>query len=268
MRLQRRLIQAARAGLVLLFFGFLLMPIVVMIPASFTAGSFLQFPPEALSLRWYAFVLTSEAWLASAWVSLKIGTGAMLLSTLAGMLVGFSVYRFGRLPRGLRLLYLSPLLVPHIVVATGLFDLLVPLHLYGSGWVLALGHATMSLPISVVVSVAAFESLERSYWTAANTLGARWHQILGKVILPIIGATVAACLILTFENSWHEVTLAVFIGPGLTPTLPSKLFSLLLQENSPAFAAVSTLLLAVTLLVGLALALMPRRRFAAPEAER
>lgn len=266
-RLTQKLWNLSGTALVVAYFAFLLAPIAIMIPSSFSSGEIVEFPPREISLRWYEFVVTSDAWRSSAWVSLRIAVAATILSTAAGMLVGFAIYRFGKINSFLRLAYLSPILIPHIVVAAGLFDILVPLHLLGSEWVLAVGHATMSLPLSVVVAIGAFETLERTYWTAANTLGARWHQIVGMIILPIISTNIIACMILAFENSWHEVTLALLIGPGLTPTLPSKLFSLLAQENSPAFAAISTLLLMVTLVLGAVLALAPRRKPAGPTSD-
>ncbi len=245
---------------VVLYFAFLLAPVVIMIPASFTANEILEFPPQSYSMRWYEFVLASSEWRRSALVSFRIALGAMVISTACGMFIGFTIYRFGRINNYLRLLYLSPMLIPHIVVAAGLFDLLVPMHLLGSELVLMVGHATMSLPISVVVAIAAFETVDRTFWTAASTLGARGPQIVGMVIMPIIATSIVACLILAFENSWHEVTLAVFIGPGLTPTLPNKLFTLLQQENSPAFASISTMLLLVTVVLGIILAKVSRQK--------
>lgn len=252
--------QISGRTLVVLYFAFLIVPIIIMVPASFSANEIMEYPPQSLSLRWYSFVLDSEQWRGSALVSLRIAIGAMFISTTCGMLIGFTIYRFGRINNYLRIVYLSPMLIPHIVVATGLFDLLVPMHLLGSEWVLMLGHATMSLPISVVVAIAAFETVDRNFWIAASTLGARWHQTVGMVIIPIISTNIVACLILAFENSWHEVTLSVFIGPGLTPTLPNKLFTLLQQENSPAFAAISTMLLLVTIVLGIILVKVPQRQ--------
>jgi ABC-type spermidine/putrescine transport system permease subunit II len=242
------------------YFIFLLAPIAIMIPASFTAHDILSFPPSQFSTRWYTEVLTSREWLSSASMSLEIALVSMALATIAGMLVGFVVFHFGSLNPALRLLLLSPMLVPHIVVATGLFQILVPMRLLGDKWVLAIAQAAMALPVTVILSITAFDAIERSLWTAASTLGARWFEIARKVILPITATSILASLILSFENSWHEVTLAVFVGPAVQPTLPSKMFSFLLQESTPALAAVSTLLLVITLICVAVLGLLSIRR--------
>lgn len=254
------LLRLAGIAFVCAYFLFLLAPLAVMVPASFTAHDILSFPPDRFSMRWYHEVLNSREWLGSASMSLEIATVSMVIATVAGILIGFVVYHYGPLGTKTRLLLLSPMLVPHIVVATGLFQILVPMRLLGDKWVLAIAQAAMALPVTVILSIAAFEAIERSLWTAASTLGARWHQITVKVMLPIAATSIVASLILAFENSWHEVTLAVFVGPAVQPTLPSKMFSFLLQESTPALAAVSTLLLTITLLCAAVLGLLSIRR--------
>jgi ABC-type spermidine/putrescine transport system permease subunit II len=256
MVVSRKIMRLAAFAFVVAYFIFLLAPIAIVVPASFTANDILSFPPGQISTRWYSEVLNSRDWLGSATVSLQIAVVAMLIATFAGLLVGFAVYHYGQLGDGLRLLLLSPMLVPHIVVATGLFQILVPLRLLGDQWVLAIAQAAVALPVTVILSMTAFDAIERSFWTAASTLGARWSQITWKVMLPATVTSIIACLILSFENSWHEVTLAVFIGPAIEPTLPSKMFSFLLQESTPALAAVSTLLLAITLVCAAVLGLL------------
>lgn len=243
-----------------LLFVFLLAPIAVMVPASFTSNDILVFPPEQFSLRWYAEVLESREWLGSAAISLQISIIAMVLATGAGVLIGFVVYLFGPIGTLPRLLLLSPMLVPHVVLATGLFEILVPLGMLGAHWVLAIAQATMALPVTVILSITAFESIDRNIWIAARSLGARWEQIVVKVMLPITATSILACLILAFESAWHEVTLAVFIGPPVTPTLPSRMFSYLLQESTPALAAVCTLLLLITFLGAIMVGLLSQER--------
>lgn len=259
MRIGTRLQSLIAALGIVLFFVFLLAPIAIMFPASFTAQDVLMFPPTSYSSRWYAEVFRSRDWLSSADVSLRTSIVAMLLATVAGSLVGLLAYRFGPIDPKIRLLLLSPMLVPHVVIATGLFEILVPARLLGSFWVLAIAQGAMALPVAVILSINAFEAIDRNFWVAASTLGARWPQIIGKVLFPVAGTSIIACLILTFESAWHEVTLSVFIGPAITPTLPRRMFSYLTQETSPALAAVSALLLLVTLACALLLLALSSR---------
>ena len=127
---------------------------------------------------------------------------------------------------GFRIFLMLPLLVPQVIVATGLFVVLLHTHLLGEAWVLAIADAALALPITTLLFVGALETLDPAIWTVASTLGGRWLDILRKIVLPIVAASIAAAFILAFEVAWDEVTFAVFIGPTTVPTLPSRMFFL------------------------------------------
>jgi putative spermidine/putrescine transport system permease protein len=230
--------------------AFLLLPVAIMVPASFGASEALQFPPRDLSLRWYSRVLTDPQWASSAALSGRLALLAAAVATLAGLLLGIAHIRLGGVKASLRAFFMLPLVVPHIVLATGLFSILLQVRLLGSASVLGFAHACLALPLTMVLFVTAVESIDPLLWTAASTLGARWPAVLRHVILPNLALTIGAAFLLAFIVSWDEVTFAIFVGPSRTPTLPSRMFLYLSELITPALTAVATLLVGVTLVMG------------------
>lgn len=267
--MMRRLGQLVGWGYSLAALGFLTLPVVIMVPASLSAGDVLEFPPRGFSLRWYAAVLANEQWLNSALLSARIGVLAAVAATLAGLCLGIVHLRLGRVRPAARTFLMLPLLAPHVVLATGMFSLLIRLRLLGSSWVLAFTHAAFALPITMVLFIAAVETVDPLVWTAASTLGARSGFILRKVIFPAIAPSIVIAFVLAFVISWDEVTFAVFVGPTVVPTLPARMFSYLRELINPSVTAIATLLLLVTGLGGLVIAGITKaraRRYAASRA--
>lgn len=239
---------------------FLLFPVAIMVPASFSRSEILEFPPSAWSLHWYRQVLGDGRWLESASLSLRIALFAAGVATISGLMVSVVHLRLGRVTPTLRAFFLLPLVAPHIVLATGLFSLLLRMRLLGSPTVLAFGHACLALPLTIVVLLNAVETIEPLLWSAAASLGARWWLIVREVLLPNISIALIVAFLLAFIASWDEVTFAVFIGPISTPTLPSRMFAYLQELLNPSVSAVATMLAALTVTIGLLSVLLPRLR--------
>lgn len=235
----------------ILVLAFLLLPVVVIIPASFGGSELLEFPPADLTTRWYESLVRDSAWTGSAKVSLQISVATAILATFIGLLIGITQLRFGGITLWMRLLVMVPLLVPSVIIATGLFAMLLPLGGLGKVWPLVLVNTAVALPIVTLLILAAFETIDPLLWTAASTLGARPLYILRTVIIPIIGASVVTACVLAFYNAWDETTFAIFVGPSVVPPLPSRLYAFLQQNVTPQVAAVATLLLLFTIAGGL-----------------
>jgi len=230
---------------------FVLSPVLIIFPASFGASESLEFPPRAYSLRWYAQVLGDPQWLASAGLSARIALFAALAATAAGLLVGLSHFLVKQVAPGVRSFRMLPMVAPHIVLATGLFSVLLSGRMLGDANVLALVHASLAIPLTMIIFINAVESVDPLLWTAASTLGARWWTILRQILLPILLTSVVVAFVLAFIVSWDEVTFAIFIGPSIVPTLPARMFYYLRELITPALAAVASLLVLVTVVVGL-----------------
>jgi len=158
----------------------------------------------------------------------------------------------------LRAYLMLPMVAPHIVLATGMFSLLLHAHLLGNQWVLGMIHACLAVPLTMIVILNAADTVDPLLWTAASTLGARWWLILKAVVLPSMALSIVIAFVLAFVVSWDEVTFAVFVGPTATPTLPSRMFSYLKELINPSLTAIATLLLAVTFVAGALVWLLKR----------
>ncbi|TBU90350.1 hypothetical protein DNJ95_16385 [Stutzerimonas kirkiae] len=243
---------------------FLLLPLLTILPASLGSAELIEFPPRQPTLAWYGEVLNDRDWLDSALLSLRIALGCAVLSTLLGGLSALYAYRYRHLPRGLDSLFTLPLWMPQVILASGLFSLLLPWDLLGSEVMLVLANTALALPLSALVLGGTFARIDPSLWLAASSLGARPLTILRTLMLPLTALGLFTSVLLAFHSAWDETVFALFIGPLETPTLTSRLYAYLAQSVTPAVAAVASLLVFATLLIALATMLLRRRSATAP----
>ena len=237
------------AGAVLVF---LIAPIGVIVPLSFSAGSFLHFPLPGLSLRWYEDFFSSELWLPALKNSLIVGTGATLVATTLGTLAAFGFWR-ARFPLR-RLLFgilLAPLVVPVVIVAVGVYFAFAKVGLVDGYLGLMLAHAALGAPFVLVTVLSTLSGFDRNLLNAAASLGAPPWLTFRRVALPIIFPGVFAGALFAFATSFDEVVVALLLtGPGQR-TLPRQMFAGINDNISLTITAAGTLLilLACVLLV-------------------
>ncbi len=243
------LMAAAAAGFLLL-----LSPVLVVAVVSFSAGSFLTFPPPGFSLRWY------QALFANPEIMAALGTSAMLASLVAtlALLLGLpAAYAIARLRfpgrRFLADLMAAPLLLPTLVLGLALLLALQPLKLVATWPGLVLAHCTIAVPFAVRIMTTAIATVPPDLEAAARTLGAGPVRTALRVTLPLAAPGVLAAGALAFLVSFDETVISLFlVGPRLT-TLPVELFRYAERRTDPLVAALSMLLivsaLAVVLLV-------------------
>jgi putative spermidine/putrescine transport system permease protein len=245
------------AGAVLFFLVF---PIFVVVPISFSAATFLQFPPHHLSLRWYDAYFGSEDWMAATLRSFEIAALVMVLATTLGTSAAFALARAHfRGKQALYALMLSPLIVPTIITAIAAYFLFARLHLIGHPLGLMLAHTVIAIPLVVIVVSASLSGFDRRLESAALSLGANPWYALRRVTLPIIAPGIISGALLAFLASFDEVVIAVFLaGTGAT-TLPKKLWEGVWLEITPVIAAASSFVICLTLLLFAAMELLRRR---------
>ena len=235
------------AGAVLLF---LIAPIVVIVPLSFSAGSLLHFPLPGLSLRWYEDFFTSELWLPALKNSLIVGIGATLIATTLGTLAAFGFWR-ARFP-GRRLLFavlLSPLVVPVVIVAVGVYFAFARVGLTDGYLGLMLAHAALGAPFVLVTVLSTLSGFDRNLLSAAASLGAPPWLAFRKVALPIIFPGVFSGALFAFATSFDEVVVALLLtGPG-ERTLPRQMFAGINDNISLTITAAGTLLVLLACLL-------------------
>jgi ABC-type spermidine/putrescine transport system permease subunit II len=236
--------------------AFLLVPVAVVIPVSLNESRFLEFPPETLSLVWYQELADDTVWAESLWRTLIAGLVTVAIATPVGTLAALSLVRGSYPGKGLvRLLIISPLLFPLIVLAVGLYMVYSDLSILGSPQTLGVTHAVLALPFVVLVMSAAVQNLDVELESAARTLGANRWQAFWKVTFPSLRGALAVAALLSFVTSFDEVVLAIFLATG-GETLPVTMFTYLQTEISPVIAAVSSLFVIAVMLAFLGAAVV------------
>jgi putative spermidine/putrescine transport system permease protein len=235
------------AGLVLLF---LLAPILLIVPISFTGSNFIDWPPRNWSLRWYQLVLTSEQWTGPALRSFVVAIASAVLSVAIGLPAAMALSSARLRARAAILaLILAPMIVPHILIAVALFFAFAKVGLVGTTAGLVLGHTVLCLPYVVVTLMAVFATYDQRLDQAADTLGASTWQRLWRVTIPLIRPGILAGLLIAFVTSFEELTVSMFLSGGLSATLPKQLWTEMLMAVSPALAAITCLMLAVVVVL-------------------
>jgi len=245
---------------------FLVLPVFLVIPMSFSDSRYLEFPPEAWSLRWYEHYFTSSEWMRATGVSLRAAVLTTLLATPLGVAAAYGLYVSElRGLRWLQILLLTPLMVPIIIIAIGVFFVYAKLGLVGTMTGLVLAHTLMATPFVVVTTLAGFESFDMDQEKVARSLGANRLEAFVKVTLPQIRPSVVAGALFAFITSLDEVIIALFITGGPQSTITKRMFTALRDEIDPTIAALSSLLIVVSLAIVLSAGLLighARRRAA------
>lgn len=224
----------------------LLLPVLAVIPMSFTRASFLSFPPVGFSFRWFAVYFNSPLWIGATLRSFGIGFVVATISTFLAALAAYSITRASsRLSGGIFLLFLLPMIVPAIVIAMALFYFCAQISLVATNTGIVLGHVVIALPMVFVILLTTFRGHDWRLDNAAATLGANRWQVLLKVTLPSIKGGLAAAFIIGFLTSFEELTVALFIGGGMKTTMPKQMWDDILLQISPTLAAASTVVLLV-----------------------
>jgi putative spermidine/putrescine transport system permease protein len=251
----RRLLERGLPKLVAwLLLAFLFVPVLVVIPVALTDRDYLSLPNNGISFDHFAALVNWRAgWMPSILTSLGIAMASAVIATAvsAAFAIGAWVY-VGRWPSILRVILLSPLIVPPIIYAVGMVRLWSKLGLLDTWLGVTIVHVILAMPLAVLAIGASLSNLDPRLVQAARSLGARPATIFGRVILPnIIPGTVAGA-ILAFIVSWDEITVTLFITSRGIVTLPRKIWTSIADAVDPALAAIATVMLAVTI-VGLIL---------------
>ena len=222
---------------------FLMAPILVVIPLSFNAGSYFSYPMRGFSLEWYQSVFTSPLWHRAIANSLIIGFCSTVLATALGTLAALGLSRPSFPFRGLIVpLLLSPMIVPIVVVAVGLYAVFAPLGLAGTYTGVVLAHTALGSPFVIITVTATLVSFDRSLTRAAAGLGANPWTAFRRVTLPIILPGVVTGAIFAFATSFDEIIVILFIGSVDQRTIPREMWAGIRDQISPAILAVTTLL--------------------------
>ncbi|MBN9010582.1 MAG: ABC transporter permease [Rhizobiales bacterium] len=235
--------------LVSIVFVFLLVPIFIVIPMSFSDSKYLEFPPEALTLQWYRTFFGSNEWLAAARNSLSVAAVATLISVPVGVGAAYALNEArGRLFVLLRFFLLLPQLIPVVLAAIGVFFLYIRLNLVNTFAGIVVAHSALCIPFVVITVGAGLKTFDKAQENAARTLGASRLRAFWDVTVPQIRLSIIAAVIFSFITSFDEVVIGLFVAGGSNTLLTRLMFLSLRDQLDPVIAAISSILIVSSVL--------------------
>ena len=224
-------------------YALLLAPLVVVAVVSFGSTSTFDFPPKGLSLRWYRAFFASEMFVRSFFrVSQVVGLLTALVATVVGTLSAIGLVRIqfrGR--QAVETFFLSPLLVPHILLGAAVYLYLARLAWPTSSMTLLVGHIVIATPYVIRCVTAGLVGMDPRLEEAAMSLGASRPQAFIKVTLPLLRSSLVTGAVFAFIISFSDINLALFLAGANAPSLPVQIFSQIQFEADPSIAAASAL---------------------------
>ncbi len=238
----------------------MILPNVIILPASFGGEDYIIFPPRSLSTKWYTAFFETPAWRNATVNSIVVAILATIASTVLGTLAALGMARLAEKTRGLIMsFFLLPTIVPTIITAVALYGLLSRTGLRGGVLGIVIGHTIIATPFVVINVIAALQRMDIRLEHGARSLGASPLRAFYYVTLPIIWPGIAAGAAFAFLTSFSELVLALFLTSGATTTLPVQMWSGIRFEINPTVAAASSLFVVVSCAMLLVVGMLRRR---------
>lgn len=229
---------------------FLLAPSIIVIPVSFGSQYELNFPPRQYSLDLYRIFFSSASWMQPLFLSLRVAFMTTIISTIIAVPAAYAIVRFSFFGKKLLIgLIMSPLVIPSVVFALGVYLYFSYLRLTGTTAGLVVAHTMFVLPYALVIISAGVQKLDPNLEFGAMLMGAGRFRMMMTVVLPQLYPSIGAGALFAFLVSFDEVVISWFLAGPSTTTLSVKMFSAIQWEISPVIAAVSTILTAISLVV-------------------
>ncbi len=250
-----------------LIFFFLIAPILVIIPLSFNAQDFftftaemLAFDPAGYSIKHYVDFFTNPDWQQPLMNSLKIAPVATAISVVLGVVAAIGLSQ-SHVParRAIMAILISPMIVPLIISATGMYFFYARIGLQGTYWGVVLAHAALGVPFVIITVTATMVGFDKSLTRAAASMGAGPLRTFFKVQMPLILPGVVSGALFAFITSFDEVVVVIFVGSVNQQTLPWQMFTGLREQISPTILAAATVLISISVLLLITLEYLRRR---------
>jgi putative spermidine/putrescine transport system permease protein len=247
--------------------GFLMIPVLVIIPLSFNVEPYFSFTsgmlmldPDAYSTRWYASVFADANWRLSIKNSFIIGIASAITATGLGTVaaVGLSSPHMPY-KRLITAVLLSPMIVPLVIIAAGMFFFYSKFDLVGSYTGMIIAHAALGIPFVIITVTSTLAGFDRSLYNAAVGMGASPLRAFREIVVPLIRPGVISGALFAFVTSFDEVVVVLFLGGPEQRTIPRQMFSGLREQINPSILAVATMLIVLSILMLVTIELLRRR---------
>ena len=234
-------------GFVWLMCLILMAPIVIVVILSFSGQSYLKFPPDTLSLRWFEAFFGDSRWRDSIWLSVEIALIACALATTVGFFAAYALVRSQMRGKTFFLsIMLTPMIVPAVVTAIAIYFMSARIGLVGNVFWLGFCHAVMALPIVLLILLSALNGVDVNYERAAFSLGASRLRVFARIVAPLSAPGLVSAALFAFLTSFDELIISLFLADVRAQTLPVRIWNSLHLDVEPTIAAVNAFLIAIT----------------------
>ena len=235
--------------IIILIIGFIILPLPLVILSSFSESSMISFPPSSYSTKWYTGLLDRPEYTRSFLLSVRLASLSMVVSLIVGTLASLGLSRYNFPGRELiRSIFLSPLMLPAVIVGIALLRFLVEVRQTATFQGLFLAHLVLTSAYVVRTISSSLVGFDNSLHEAARDLGASAFHAFRTITLPLIKPGLIVAALFSFITSFDETTVSIFITGGRTTTLPVRIFSQLEYGLDPTVTAISSLLIVMALI--------------------
>ena len=244
-------------GLVLLF---LIAPILAVMPLSFNSESFFTYPMPGYSLKWYQDFFFNPRWTDAVKMSLIVGLATTVLATALGTLAALGLARSNFPAKStVMAVLISPMIVPVIISAVGMFKFYAQVDLVGTRLGIILAHTALATPFVVITVTATLSAFDRTLMRAGASCGAAPHTVFFRVVMPLILPGMVSGALFAFVTSFDEVVVVLFLAAPEDRTLPLQMFSGIRETISPTITAAATVLVLISTALLLTVEMLRRR---------
>jgi len=232
-----------------LFIAFILAPIVMVCAVAFTSEGFISLPANGLSLRWFRAILDNPRFIEAFWFSMGLGAISATLAIVLAVPAALALarYRFrGR--EALLAFFMSPLMIPHVVLGLAFLRFFTSVGLVGTYIGLVIAHLVLVMPYALRLVLASATGIDPALERAALSLGASHWTVFTRIVLPLVLPGVVSGWVIAFITSFDELTMSIFIASPATTTLPVRIFLHIEDTIDPLVTAVSAVLVYATLI--------------------
>ncbi|MEM7120583.1 MAG: ABC transporter permease [Pseudomonadota bacterium] len=241
-------------------FFFLIAPIIVIMPLSFNAEPYFTYPMPGFSIRWYEDFFTNPQWLLGLKNSVIIGFFATLIASVLGTLAALGMNRAVFPGKTVILAVLiSPMVVPIVITAVGMFYFYAKIGLTGTLAGLILAHAALGVPFVVITVSATLVGFDQNLVRAGASLGGSPVSVFFKITFPLILPGIVSGALFAFITSWDELVVAIMLATTEEHTLPRRMWSGIRELLSPTITAVATMLILISILLMVCMEMLRRR---------
>ena len=238
----------------------LVLPIIAIIPISFSSDTMLTYPMPGLSFRWYKEFFNAVMWTLSMKNSFIIAFSTMALATALGTLAALGLTMTDFPFKGVIMgVLIMPMVVPIVITAVGIYFFFAWVRLTSTHIGMILAHTALATPFVVITVTATLKGFDQNQVRAGASLGASPVKVFFKITLPQILPGIISGALFAFVTSFDEVVVALFIAGAEQYTLPRQMFAGIREKYNPTIAAVATMMIVVSILVLVSVELLRRR---------